>query len=97
MITAENIKNLFIPILNQPMTVEQVVARIANLVASVAGVVAFFYLLYAGLLYITSGNNPEQARKAQAAIVNVIVGIIIIALSYVIIRIAGSFPIFIQR
>jgi low affinity Fe/Cu permease len=93
MLTAENIKNLFVPILNQTLSAEQLVARLANIVASVAGVIAFFYLLYAGILYITSGNNPDQAKRAQIAIVNVIVGIIIIALSYIIIRLIGNFSV----
>jgi hypothetical protein len=93
MITAENIKNLFVPIINQTVTAEQLVASIANIAASVAGIIAFFYLLYAGLLYITSGNNPDQAKRAQAAIANVIIGIIVIALSYLVIRVIGNFAI----
>lgn len=91
MINADDIKNLFVPILSQPMSLEDLVARIANVLAGVAGVIAFFYLLYAGILYITAGNSPDQAKRAQLAIVNVVIGILVIALSYLIIRTIGTF------
>jgi len=93
MITSEDIKNLFVPIINQSLTAEQLVANIANIAATVAGIIAFFYLLYAGLLYITSGNNPDQAKRAQSAIANVIIGIVVIALSYLLIRVIGNFAV----
>ena len=91
MITAENIRDLFVPILNQSLPIDELVARVANVVAAVAGIIAFFYLIYAGILYITSGNSPEQAKRAQGAIANVIIGIIVIAMSYLLIRVISNF------
>jgi len=90
MITTEDIKNLTIPILGSAPAFSDLVARIANIFVTIAGILAFFYLVYAGILYITSGNNPDQAKKAQAGLVNVIIGIIIITLSYVIVRTVGN-------
>jgi len=90
-ITPDDIKNLFVPISGQAASIESLVARLTNLATAVAGVLAFFYLLYAGILYITSGNSPDQAKKAQQAIINVIIGIVVIALSYVIVRVVSNF------
>jgi len=91
MLTPDDIKNLFVPISGGAVSIEELVSRLTNLATAVAGVLAFFYLLYAGILYITSGNNPDQAKKAQQAIINVIIGIVIITLSYVIVRIISNF------
>jgi len=88
--TADDIKNLVVPIATGSLSLEQLVAKIAGIFVTVAGILAFFYLIYAGILYITAGNNPDQAKKAQAGLINVIIGVIIISLSYLIIRTVGN-------
>lgn len=91
MITAEDIKNLTIPIITTSVPAAELLARIANLFLAVSGLIAFIYLIYSGILYITSGSNPDQARKAQQGLINVIIGMIIIAASYLLIRVIGNF------
>jgi len=93
MITGEDIQKLIIPIITTPVSLTDLVARIANIFAILAGVIAFFYLIFVGILYITAGNSPDQSKRALAGLINVIIGIIIIALSYVIIRVVGNFAI----
>lgn len=66
------------------ITFQELVTKIANIIGIVAGALAFIYLLYAGILYITAGGNPDQAKKAQTSIINAIIGIIIIVLAYII-------------
>jgi uncharacterized membrane protein len=90
MITSEDIKNLTIPIITSSLSTEELIARVANLFVVVAGIIAFIYLIYSGILYITSGSSPDQARKAQQGLINVIIGIIIIAISYLVIRVVGN-------
>jgi len=97
MISSEQIKELIIPIITTPVSLDALVARVANLFALLAGIIAFFYLVYIGILYIVSGGNADQAKKAQQGLINVIIGIIIIALSYVLIRVVGQFVITIIR
>ena len=48
----------------------------------IAGIVAFFYLLYSGFIYLTAGGNPDAAKKGQQGILNAIIGLVIIALAY---------------
>ena len=52
----------------------------------IAGVVAFFYLIYSGFIYLTAGGNPDAAKKGQQGILNAIIGLVIIVLAYSIVR-----------
>lgn len=68
------------------------IGKIISWVLIIAGIVAFFYLVYAGFTYLTAGGNPEAAKKGQQGIINAIIGIVIIVLSWAIIRfVAGVF------
>ncbi len=55
-----------------------------------AGAIAVIYLIYGGLLYITAGGDAEKATKGRTALINAIIGIIIIALAFVIVRWVSS-------
>lgn len=66
------------------VTIPGLVTKIANIVGVVAGALAFIYLLYSGILYVTANGNPDQAKKAQSGILNAIIGIVIIVLAYAI-------------
>lgn len=50
-----------------------------------AGVIAVIYLIYGGILYITAGGDAEKATKGRTALVNAIIGIVIITLAIVIV------------
>jgi len=63
-----------------------IAARVINFLLLLAGIIALIYIIYIGILYITSANRPEQAQKAQQALINVIIGIVVITLSYILIR-----------
>ncbi|MCX6808321.1 MAG: hypothetical protein NTW50_01470 [Candidatus Berkelbacteria bacterium] len=65
-------------------TIGTIVGTAINWVSLIAGVVAFFYLIYSGFLYLTAGGNADAAKKGQQGILNAIIGIVIIALSYAI-------------
>lgn len=49
-----------------------------NIILIVAGVAAVAYLIYGGLTYITAGGDSERAGKGRTAIMNAIIGVIII-------------------
>ena len=58
-----------------------------NVVVSIlglAGIVLFIMLLMGGFKYLTSGGNPESTASAQKTITYAIIGIVLIALSYLI-------------
>lgn len=74
--------------MNGPFTLAGLIALIVYWMLVIAGALAFIFLVYSGILYITSGGNPETQKRAQSGLVSAIIGIIIIVLAYVIIRIA---------
>lgn len=62
----------------------ELVGKIAGWIALIGGALAFIFLLYSGILYVTANGNPEQVKKAQQGILNAIIGMVVIALAYVI-------------
>jgi bacteriorhodopsin len=90
MISGDDFRNLITILPADGLTIEDLAARIANLFLTVAGIIAFVYLIYAGILYITAGGSADQAKKAQTAVVNVIIGVLVIMFSYAIIRSVGN-------
>ena len=72
-------------------TTTQLVTTVIGWVIFIAGILAFFYLVYSGILYVTAAGNPEQAKKGQQGLINAVIGIIVIVLAYVILTaIAGT-------
>lgn len=57
-----------------------------NILILIAGILAIFFLILAGIRYITAGNDPDAGKKARAGIYNAVIGIIVIVLAYVIIQ-----------
>ncbi len=65
--------------------------KTTGLVALVAGILAFIYLVYSGILYLSAAGNPDSAKKGQQGIINAIIGIIIIVAAWAIINaVSGS-------
>jgi hypothetical protein len=61
-----------------------------SVIVFVAAFLAFIYLVISGFQYITAGGDAEKATKARAGILNAIIGLIIIALAYIIIKFVGN-------
>lgn len=66
-----------------PLSVGIIVIFIYNAAIWVGGVVAFITMVYAGFLYIFSGNAPGNRSKAKGMLTNVVWGISILLLSYI--------------
>lgn len=89
MVWLENAKAFtwhFLQVRNESPTIGTLLDRVVGWIGLIAGVLAFVYLIYSGILYVTAGGNPDQAKKAQQGIINAIIGIIIIILAYAIVR-----------
>jgi hypothetical protein len=67
-------------------TLTDLVNVVTNWVFIVAGVIAFFYLVYSGFIYLTAGGNPDSAKKGQQGIINAIIGLVIIFLAFAIVK-----------
>lgn len=67
-------------------TVRQVVIQIVNYLLTFVGLIAVAMLIYGGFKYLTSAGNEETTKKAKAVILYALIGIVIIALSFVIVN-----------
>ena len=68
----------------------QLIPEIIQLLLGIAGGVAVIFVIIGGYQYITSGGNEEQAEKGRKTLINAIIGIIIIVLSYAIISVISN-------
>lgn len=50
-----------------------------------AGIIAFLFVLWGGFTYLTAGGDAAATARAKSIIINAIIGMIIIALSYVLV------------
>jgi Zn-dependent protease with chaperone function len=61
-------------------------ANVINFLLLIAGIIAFFYVLYGGFMYLTSGGDQTGAQKGRTMIANALIGIVIIFLSYALVN-----------
>lgn len=55
------------------------------------GAIALGFAIYGGVLFITSGGDSEKTTKARNTLLYSVIGVIVIALSYVILIWAQNF------
>ena len=68
----------------------QLITRIIEILLAIAGLLAVIFLIVGGFRYITAGGNEETAEAAKKTITNAIIGIVIIILSFVIVRVISN-------
>lgn len=66
------------------------ILNIINIALGVAGLVAVLFLIIGGFRYITSAGNEEASEQAKKIILNAIIGIVVIILSFVVVRVIGQ-------
>ena len=64
--------------------------RVTIWLVAAAAAVAFVYLVVSGIQYITAGGDSEKATKARTGILNAIIGIVVVALAWIIIVFAAG-------
>jgi cytochrome bd-type quinol oxidase subunit 2 len=68
----------------------QILLTVIQILLAVAGLVAVVFLIIGGFRYITAGGNEESSESAKKTITNAIIGIVIIILSFVIVRVIAN-------
>lgn len=56
-----------------------------------SAIVAVGFVIYGGFLYMTSGGKEDQAKNGRNTLVNALIGLVIIVLSYVIVEVVYRF------
>lgn len=69
---------------------DTLLGNLIGVVLTIAAIVAFAYLLFAGFQYITAGGDAAKATGARTAIVNALIGVIVILIAYVVLRYVGT-------
>jgi uncharacterized RDD family membrane protein YckC len=64
--------------------------RLVDFALLAAGIIAVAFLIYGGIMYITAGGDTAKAEKGRTAVVNAIIGIVIILLAFVIVTWVGK-------
>jgi hypothetical protein len=64
----------------------ELAAAVIRWIMSIVGIASVAAMVYAGILYFTSGGNEDQAGKAKKTMTYAIIGLIVAILSYVIIN-----------
>jgi hypothetical protein len=56
----------------------------------IAGLVAIGFVIYGGVLYMTSQGSPDQTKKAYGTIINALVGLVFCILSIALVAYIGN-------
>ncbi|MFZ1301905.1 MAG: pilin [Candidatus Microsaccharimonas sp.] len=55
----------------------RIVLNVIEMALVVVSIIAVFFILYGGFLYLTSGGNSAQTEKARKSIFNAVIGLVI--------------------
>lgn len=56
----------------------------------IIGFVAIGYIIYGGILYVTSQGSPDQTGKAQNTVLNALIGLVIAVVSVAFVSFIGN-------
>lgn len=73
------------------ITVPDIVSTFIKLLLIVAALIAFFFLVWGGIKWITSGGDKEQTSKAQSMITAALIGLVIVFAAWAIIKLLETF------
>ena len=71
-----------------PGRISGVATTILSDVLLLAGIVAVFYIIYGGYLYISSSGDAAKAKSAQGTILNAVIGVTIIVSAFALVQLA---------
>lgn len=64
--------------------------RVIQIALALAGLIAVLFLIIGGFRFITAGGNDENSGQARKIILNAVIGIIVIILSFVIVNVVQN-------
>lgn len=71
-------------------SLDRIITVFLSLFITVGVVLAVFFLIYGGFLWISSGGDKQKLDKARKTLLYSIMGIIIMALAIVIVNVIGA-------
>jgi|SRR5579872_920726 len=71
-------------------TANTLILRGINILLGIAAAIAILFLIIGGFQYITSAGNEESAKKGRQTVVNALIGLAIVILSFAIVTIVNN-------
>jgi len=67
------------------LTIESLLSTVIYWILGLSGGIAVLFLILGGLQYVTSSGNKDKAEQAKQTILYAVIGLVVIALSFVIV------------
>lgn len=67
-----------------------VIIGVINILLAVVGMLAVLFIIIGGFRYVTAAGNEEQAEAAKKTLLHAILGLVIVILSFVMVRIISE-------
>jgi hypothetical protein len=67
-----------------------VALAVANILLRVGGLVAFGFVIWGGIQYVTSQGEPDKTKRAQETIMNAVIGMVISIFATAIVTFIGN-------
>lgn len=81
--------NIF-PTSGNPSDVPLILAAVVDDLLRVAGLIAFFFVIYGGIKFMTSEGNPEHTASARSTVINALVGLVICIVAASLVNFVGT-------
>lgn len=72
-------------------TLSEMATSIINWVLVLLGIIALAYIIYGGVMFITSAGESDKVTNARNTLLYAIIGIIVIVLAFAIVNWAATF------
>ncbi len=69
---------------------KEIIPQVIKTLLLVSGRIAILFIILGGFRYMSSRDNADSAKKARAMIVNAVIGLVVIILSYAIVLIVTN-------
>lgn len=79
-----------IDIIQKSTSAESIVKNIINGSLFFIGAIALVFVIWGGILFVTSGGDAEKTTKARNTLLYAIIGIVVVVLAYVIVNWAAG-------
>jgi hypothetical protein len=68
----------------------ELITNVVRLMLMLAGAIAVVFVIIGGYYYMTSAGNEEAAEQGKKTLINAIIGVVVIILSYTIINVISN-------
>lgn len=72
-------------------TIGEIAARIISILLTLAGMVAVIFVIIGGFYWMTARGNETQAANGRKTVINALIGLVIVVMSYLIVQIVTNF------